>query len=941
MAWTASRVERVLEGIAALHNRNDTERMAHLQRENDRLTKELSEMERVHKAAVKDLSEKGTKMEHLMRQLLAERSRLMEELAQMREAKTLDGKEMNLTASLTDTLLKSEMAVQTDALRPHDPPRERTTQTVRELEEVAVQTDALRLHDPPRERTTQTVRELEEVAVQTDALRPHDPPRERTTQTVRELEEVAVQTDALRPHGPPRERTTQTVRELEEVAVQTDALRLHDPPRERTTQTVRELEEVAVQTDALRPHDPPRERTTQTVRELEEVAVQTDALRLHDPPRERTTQTVRELEEVAVQTDALRPHGPPRERTTQTVRELEEVAVQTDALRLHDPPRERTTQNSWKKDFNLPMRSIYFAKAMGQTSAFLNAKAFPVKYVYGLLTPISVHFIHGAECLALAIYFIGQWVENVKLDIPTADFVFVGVNVQGWWQWRRQALIHLDAVTDIVRAYSDAADPLWWCAALAAVLLDLDMDHNMSVGDFIAAGCGGDVGTQTPCTPVSLNEMIAFLKMSPKSCVLVTKKNSDFGDTFGLLMAVSVLENEALFYIVRPSGSAGGDEGTTGDSSICTLKGEWRSGRELLSEFDLFQTVRCFSSYTNPEIRWVDAVQGHFTSVSVLLPEGVLVTRDAIYARLFDVTTSLWWPVEVISREGNTLMFFSPFLESATSVIVLLNVDVDTVCRLEFLQIVSEEFGIFRRKTAVVVQVDGQEVCTSSLTLNAAVGQEPALREGIASISAHFGEPDPITDTEYSMKEIRAIDVRRNQSSTAADEARSQNLVVSIEADAIFRMVNETLAVHMELMVNYMDRFLELLSFSLWSQPPRLDERGGAVVLSPMLATTIARQHVELSAMRARKDFLCESLCCAAKELNSTKTKLNCLEEENGVLREELVQQASACELLRQDIVAKDEKLAGAARYCCAVEEQLRLAMDSFLELRCCAEKMQ
>ncbi|EKF30848.1 hypothetical protein MOQ_005327 [Trypanosoma cruzi marinkellei] len=779
MTWTASRVERVLDGITALHKRADPERLAHLQRENERLTKELSEMERVHKAAVKDLSEKGTKMEHLMRQLLAERSRLMEELAQMRQAKTSARKEMNSTASLTDTLFKSDMAVQTEALRPHG------------------------------------------------------------------------------------------------------------------------------------------------------------------PPRERTTQTVRELKEVAVQTNVLRPHGPPRERTTQTVRELEEVAVQTEALRPHGPPRERTTQTSWKKKLDSPMYSISIAKAMGQTSAFLNTKVFPVRYTYGLLAPISVHFIHGAECLALAIYFIGQWVENVKLDIPTSDFVFVGVNVQGWWQWRRQALIHLDAVTHIVRAYSDTADPLWWCTALTAVLLDLDVDHNMSVGDFIAAGCGCDVGKQTPCTPASLNEMRTFLTISPKSCVVVTKKNSDFGDTFGLVLAVSVLEDESFFYIVRPSGSASEDEGTTGDSPICTLKGEWRSGHELLTQFDLFQTVRCFSSYTNPEIRWMDAVHGHFTSVSVVLPEGVLVTRDAIYARLFDVTTSLWWPLEVSSGEGNNLMFFSPLLESSSSVIVLLNVDVVTVCRLEFLQTVSEEFGGFQRKTAVVVQVDGQEVCTSSLTLNAAMEQEPALREGSASFPAHCMESAPTTDAEYSVKEIRAIDVRRNQSTSSAGEARSQNLIVSLEADAIFRMFNETLAIHMELMVNYMDCFFELLSFFLLSLPPRLDEAGSAVVLPPMLATTIARQHVELSAMRARKDFLCESLCCATRELNSTKTKLNCLEEENGALRKELAQQASACELLRQDIVAKDEKLAGAARYCCAVEEQLCLAMDSFLELRCCAEEMQ
>ncbi|RNF22122.1 uncharacterized protein Tco025E_03284 [Trypanosoma conorhini] len=779
MTWTALRVERVLDGIAALHKRKDADRVEHLQRENERLSKELSEMERVHKAAVQDLSEKGLRMERLMRQLLSERSRLTGELAKLRETKrSLEGI-LNSRACLTETSSKADMAVQTDALRP------------------------LALLN---EQSTQTFYELEDVAVQTDALRPLALLNERATQTFHELEDVAVQTDALRPLALLNERTTQTFS---------------------------------------------------------------------------------------------------------------------------------------GKNSNSSMNPVTVAELTCQSSFFLKAKMPSVTYTYGLATPTSIHYVNGAERLALAMYAVGQWVESVKFDIHNSDYVFVGLNVEGWWQWRRQALGQLDAATDVVRAYSDAADPLWWCGALASALLDLDVERNMSVGDFLVASCGCEVGAETACNPVSLNEMVAFLTRTTSYCLLVTKKDSVLGDHLALVLAVSVLENEALFYIVRPGDAAAKGEETAGGDSMHTLIGEWRCSRELLTQFDLFQTVRCFPQGANPEIRWMDVVEGHLTAVSVGLPEEVSLVRDTMHARLLDLATSLWWPIEPILREGNALMFFSPLLERAAAVVVVVNVDAATVRRLDLLQASAKEFGFPGSPKAVIVQVNGQEVCTSRLTLNPTLEREAALREGNVSRSAHFAEPEPAAGTGDAEECGSVVGSRRGDSGGTFGGVSSQHLITAADADAFFQMFHRTLAMHLEFMVNYMDLVFRLLLSVMWLPSPGLIEEGRAVATPPMLSATIARQHLELAAMRTRNTSVSGALCRAAAALDSTKAMMNGLEEENGALRAELARYASVSEELRQETHAKEEQLAGAARYCGAVEEQLRLAMTSFLQLRSSAEDMQ
>ncbi|RNF01685.1 hypothetical protein TraAM80_06808 [Trypanosoma rangeli] len=149
------------------------------------------------------------------------------------------------------------------------------------------------------------------------------------------------------------------------------------------------------------------------------------------------------------------------------------------------------------------------------------------------------------------------------------------------------------------------------------------------------------------------------------------------------------------------------------------------------------------------------------------------------------------------------------------------------------------------------------------------------------------------------------------------------------------------MAFHMELMMNYMDLVFQLLFSVMWLLLPCLNGTSRAVATLPLLSATIARQHVELSTMQARNTFVSNFLYSAVTALNVTRTMLTGLEEKNSILRAELAQYASVCEELRQEILVKDEQLAGAAGYCAAVEEQLRLALNSFLELRSSAEEMQ
>ncbi|RNF01684.1 hypothetical protein TraAM80_06807, partial [Trypanosoma rangeli] len=400
------------------------------------------------------------------------------------------------------------------------------------------------------------------------------------------------------------------------------------------------------------------EQSTQMFQDLGNVAVQTDALSPLALFNEQSTQTFQDLGNVAVQTDALIPLALFNEQSTQTFQDLGNVAVQTDALSPLALFNEQSTQTFVGRNQTLSMNPGSVAGMKGRMSLHSRAKAPSVTYEYGLVTPTSICYVSGAEAIALAIYAVGQWVENVKLDIHASDYVFVGLNVDGWWQWRRQALEQLDAASYVVRAYNDGTDPLWWCGVLTSALLDLDMERNMSVSDFLVVSCGCHVGAETACTPITINEMVTVLETIPNCCLLMAKKDSVVGDRLALVLKVSVLENETPFYIVRPSDDAEKAEGTVGLDAMRMLIGEWRSSGELLIEFDSFRAVRCFSSDTNPEIRWMDVVEEHFTSVSVSLPAEASLARDTMHARLLDVTTSLWWPIRLIFRRGQEVDVF-------------------------------------------------------------------------------------------------------------------------------------------------------------------------------------------------------------------------------------------------------------------------------------------
>ncbi|KEG10882.1 hypothetical protein DQ04_03191060 [Trypanosoma grayi] len=754
MEWTASRVERVLDGIAELHKVSKVEHIDQLQRDNERLNKELAEMHKRHKVALKDLNEKGTRMEQLMRQLLNERNSLAEELALMREEKRDQNKVPGLAANFAAEIERKDAGAQVGASG----------------------------------KCTLT--------------------SERATQTLRDFGDANVNVVSFEGRMATYEKTTQTLNELE----------------------------------------------------------------------------------------------------------LELTACPPSSFRT-----------------------------IGHMSTSRGVEATPVSYSYGLLTPTSIHYTKGAERLALAICASGRWIENVKLDVRFSDCAFVGVNVEGWWQWRRQLPKQLSTVLNHIRAYGSDENPLWWCTALASALMELDTYNSMTIGDLISASCGCSVGSYVALTPFSFPFMTERLKSSSRCGLLLKRGNTSPSEDAVLVVGASVHKNNEVFYVVSAGGDGKTYEGSVRGSTYCTLVGEWLSSQQLLDQFVAFQAVEYFSLENGSEIRWIDAVKGHFTTVAVTLPNEVSVVEKNFHAMLFDVATSSWCPIEMRSHEGNAFVFYSPLLEQSPFVVMVLNVNVGAVRHINFLQMVPDEVLSSLMEKRVILQVDGQEVCTCSLTLNMALEQEMAVKEKKLHCLSPRWDMDAAIIAEHCQDAVAVILDHWKECNNVLMEMLPSLASSTLEIGMLLSVAHSNIMARFNLMMDYVDSIAQLL-ISSWSLVlQRLTEAGGGVppCFSPMLHSTIARQNAELCCMKSRNTYMSASLCHAAEELCETRAKLASALTSSKILQADLAQCATAFNVLRRESAAKDTKLAEAKIYCCAVDGHLRNSTEVLLELRASFAQMQ
>ncbi|KAH9597660.1 hypothetical protein LSM04_006520 [Trypanosoma melophagium] len=86
-------------------------------KENETLRNEILKTQKTHKKAINDISVKGSEMEQLMRQLLDERSRLVEELSQTRKYRDVQVKETNSKTTMTVSFPRKDGIVQVNLQR--------------------------------------------------------------------------------------------------------------------------------------------------------------------------------------------------------------------------------------------------------------------------------------------------------------------------------------------------------------------------------------------------------------------------------------------------------------------------------------------------------------------------------------------------------------------------------------------------------------------------------------------------------------------------------------------------------------------------------------------------------------------------------------------------------------------------------------------------------